>query len=115
MSLPKKLNVHTRSTFVRSAVKEIPLTTAIIDAIVPYFPKSCILIAGYLDNADQFWKVNYHWEYLVSMIDASLKKGMSEKHQKCAKAIRKILKANSPVGSKLRRPLNAGASCTSEI
>ncbi len=97
MPLPKKLNVHTRSTFVRAAVKEIPLTTAIIDAITPYFPKSCILIAGHLDSSDQFWKVNYHWEYLVSMIDTSLEKGMSEKHQKCAKAIRKILKANSPV------------------
>lgn len=96
MALPQKLGEHTRSSFVKPAVLEVPLTTAIINAIMPYFPKSCLVIAGYLSDDDQFWKVNYHWEYLLDKIDKSLTKGMSEKHQKCAKAIRKVLMTNPP-------------------
>lgn len=62
------LNAHTRGTFVRASVQEVPLTTKIIDQIMPYFPKQCICIAGHLDDGDQFWKVNYHWDLLVHMI-----------------------------------------------
>jgi hypothetical protein len=96
MSGLQRLDVHTRQSFVRPAVKEVPLTTAIIDAIMPYFPKDCILIAGYLDDGDQYWKVNFHWDLLVSMIDKSLTKGMSEAHQKAAKAVRQVLLTNPP-------------------
>lgn len=93
----KPLNVHSRSTFVRSAVKEVPLTTKIIDMIMPYFPQSCICIAGYLDNSDQYWKVNYHWDLLVSKSDEFLAlKAASDDLATRAKAIKTALMSNPP-------------------
>ncbi|HEY3067070.1 MAG TPA: hypothetical protein VGL09_14860 [Methylomirabilota bacterium] len=71
----KRLDEHTWGTFVRPAVKlkTNPSTRAIIEGIMPYFPKDCHCIAGYLDDADQFWKVNYHWELLLRMMRRALK------------------------------------------
>src|ERR1700736_5107095 len=93
----KRLNVHTRATFVRDGVKEIEVTTKIIDAIMPYFPKACICIAGYLDTSDQYWKVNYHWDLLVSKIDEFRGlEGVSDKLKQCALAIKSILMTNPP-------------------
>lgn len=66
---PVALNVHTRITWVREAVKEQPNTTAIIDAIMPYFPLSCQVISGWLSNEDLYWKVNYHWDLLVTYLE----------------------------------------------
>src|SRR5262249_18297575 len=40
----------------------------LVAEILPYFPKSCHCIAGYLNDEDQFWKVNFHWELLVTML-----------------------------------------------
>ncbi len=92
-----KLNVHTRATFVRAAVKEIPLTTKIINDIMPYFPRVCLCIAGYLDNSDQYWKVNYHWDLLVFKIDQFLAlKAIPANLLACAQAIRSALLANPP-------------------
>lgn len=91
------LNVHTRPTFVRNTVKEIDVTTKTIDAIMPYFPKACIVIAGYLDNADQYWKVNYHFDLLVSKIDEFIAMtGPSEKLKTAAQAIKDVLMTNPP-------------------
>lgn len=91
------LNVHTRATFVRHAVQEIDVTTKIIDAIMPYFPKACIVIAGYLDSEDQYWKVNYHFDLLVSKIDEFIAMtGPSEKLKTAAQAIKSVLMANPP-------------------
>jgi len=61
-------NVHSRSTWVREGVKEKPNTTAIIDAIMPFFPLSCQVISGWLSNDDLYWKVNFHWELLVARL-----------------------------------------------
>ncbi|MFO1500029.1 MAG: hypothetical protein U1G07_16835 [Verrucomicrobiota bacterium] len=92
-----KLNVHTRATFVRAAVKEIPLTTQILNTIYPYFPKDCICIAGYLDSSDQYWKVNYHWDLLVSKLDQFLAMPtVPETLKACARAVRAVLMRNPP-------------------
>jgi hypothetical protein len=65
------VNEHTWATFVRPAVKfkKDPDTRKLIEAVMPYYPKKCHCIAGYLNDADQFWKINYHWELLVSMLE----------------------------------------------
>ena len=92
------LNAHTRSSFVRSAVKESAVTTKIINAILPYFPKACVCIAGHLDNSDQYWKVNYHWDLLVSKIDQFLLlASVPENLKACARAIRLKLMTNQPI------------------
>ena len=64
-----KLSVHTRGTWVRAAVKEQPNTTQIIDGIMPYFPLTCQVISGWLSDEDLYWKVNYHWDLLVSRLE----------------------------------------------
>lgn len=93
----KPVNAHTRATFVRPAVKEIALTTRIIDQIMPYYPLRCVCIAGYLDSSDQFWKVNYHWDLLVYKIDQFVAlKTISEHHRNCAMAIKQALLKNAP-------------------
>ncbi|MCI0363137.1 MAG: hypothetical protein L0Y44_06040 [Phycisphaerales bacterium] len=96
-SAVKPLNVHTRATFVRAGVKEIPLTTKTIDAVMPYFPKECKCISGYLDNSDQYWKVNYHWDLLVSKIDEFLAlKDIPQNLKNAAQAIKTVLLRNAP-------------------
>lgn len=96
-ALLQKLNVHTRTTFVRPGVKEIALTTKIIDRVMPYFPKDCRCISGYLDNSDQYWKVNYHWDLLVHKIDEFLAMPkLDAKLRAAATAIRNVLMTNPP-------------------
>jgi len=93
----KPFNVHTRATFVRTGVKEIPLTKKIIDAVMPYYPTACRCIAGYLDNSDQYWKVNYHWDLLLSKIDAFLALPTIPDNLKgFARAIRGVMMTNPP-------------------
>lgn len=54
-------------------VRETGTTTRIIDALVPRFGNiRAKIIGGYLSDSDQFWKVNYHWEYLLRMVDHAL-------------------------------------------
>jgi hypothetical protein len=94
---PEALNVHTRHTFVRPSVQEIDVTTEIIDAIIPYYPGDCKCIAGYLDTENQYWKVNYHWDYLMSKIDEFLAMGsVAESFKKDARAIKEALEKNPP-------------------
>ena len=69
VAAPMSLDVHRRSTFVGSSVRELATTTAIIDAIMPYFPLSCKVISGYLDGGDLYWKVSYHWDLLTTQLE----------------------------------------------
>ena len=93
-----KLSQHSHATFVRASVKVIPLTQQIIDAIMPYFPLTCKVIGGYLNPADQYWKVNYHWENLITKIEAfRLLPDASEKHKNMALEIWKVLMSNPPL------------------
>jgi len=91
-----KLNAHTRATFVRAAVKENAITTKLLATVMPYFPKRCQVISGYLDNGDQFWKVNYHWDYLVGKIDEFLASTKDAKLAGAARAIKAVLERNVP-------------------
>jgi hypothetical protein len=78
-------------------VKEIAVTTRIIDDIMPYFPKACQCIGAYLDCSDQYWKVNYHYDLLSYKIDQFI--GISTVPQPlrtCAQAIKNALMANPP-------------------
>lgn len=97
MATPPLLNAHTRATFVRPAVKEIAITTRLIDAVMPYFPRSCQVISGYLDNSDQYWKVNYHWDNLVYRIsELAAMPAMDAKLVAAANAIKSVLNRNPP-------------------
>jgi hypothetical protein len=64
--------------------------------MMPYFPMSCMVIAAYLDDADQFWKVNYHWELLSQRVDLATILKVAPAWAASLKAIRKSLDANRP-------------------
>jgi peptidoglycan hydrolase-like protein with peptidoglycan-binding domain len=69
----RKADREARAGRVDPRVKETAVTTRIIDALVPQFGNvKARIIAGFLSDADQFWKVNYHWEYLLQMVEHSL-------------------------------------------
>lgn len=93
---PKRLDVHTRATFVRDSVETIPLTDHLIEAVMPYFPRSARVIGGHVDEAKQFWKANFHWEYLLLFLDRFLAAKTDAKYLRCAKAIRAVLARNAP-------------------
>lgn len=54
---------------------------------MPFYPASCQCIAGFLDDEDQFWKVNFHWELLTKMLNTALAK----KDLKSREAVRRML------------------------
>ena len=86
-----------RRKFVDPRVKEKPNTTRIINKIMPHFAGTDVkVIAGWLDDEMQFWKVNYHWDYLVYVIDHSSKLDISQKHKICLQAIRGKLMTTPP-------------------
>lgn len=97
MTLPRKINQHTYQTFVNSKVQTLPITKEILTSIMPYFPLHFKVISGYVGSEDQYWKVNYHWEYLGMMIEKGLEQDISEKHKKCLQAVQKNLLANPPM------------------
>jgi hypothetical protein len=57
------------ASLVHPGVKTIPVTDEIISAIMPYFPTSATVISGWLSEEDLYWKVNFHWDYLLEMIE----------------------------------------------
>ncbi|MFO1313344.1 MAG: hypothetical protein U1F41_14915 [Burkholderiales bacterium] len=91
--------VHTWETFVRGSVLLKPAnpdSRALILKMMPYFPKSCMVIANYLNDADQFWKVNYHWELMSQRVDMASKLKLGADSAASLAAIRKSLDANRP-------------------
>lgn len=69
----RKADREARGERVDPRVKETAVTTRIIDSLVPRFGNlKARIIAGFLSDADQFWKVNYHWEYLLQMVEHCL-------------------------------------------
>ncbi len=92
--------VHTWDTFVSKSMIVAPKTREVIEAIMPYFPRGCRCITGFQDDAVQFWKVNYHWEYVLFMIDKALAKlsGSPPDHYSAQlKNLRQQLMMNGPV------------------
>ncbi len=93
----KAVNVHSHKSFVAPAIKKNSLTSQIIESIMPYFPAECKCIAGYLDARDQYWKVNYHWDYLNWKINAFLNlPGVSSELKQCAQGVQNVLLSNAP-------------------
>jgi peptidoglycan hydrolase-like protein with peptidoglycan-binding domain len=66
----RKEDRQARTDHVDPRVRETAVTTRLIDDLVPHLAAMrAKIIAGFLSDADQFWKVNYHWEYLLQMVD----------------------------------------------
>ena len=98
-SEPKVYAEHTWGSFVRPAVRlkaSDPDTKALIEQMMPYFPLSCEVIAAFLDDADQFWKVNYHWELLSLRVGMAMKLKLTPASISILEGIQKNLNANSP-------------------
>lgn len=86
-----------RNTFVRPGVKELANTTRIIDRIMPRFEGvRATVISGYLNDADLFWKVNYHWELLCWMLDEAIRLASGSGPRAKLEQIRSSLRACSP-------------------
>jgi len=89
---------HTsRNSFVAAQVKELPITTKIINQIFPYFPRKYKVISGWLSAGDLYWKVNYHWDAMRVWLEyAKDNDQMSEDEQKKLNDIYKVLMSNPP-------------------
>ena len=89
---------QTWDSFVAPGVKfkADPDTRKLIEAIMPCFPRPCKVIAGYLNDDDQFWKVNYHWELLSTMVGRALGLSVSAASLTTLKSISIDLEGNKP-------------------
>jgi hypothetical protein len=94
------LNQHSRSSFVDPKVIEIQTTKNILDNIYAYYPKDCICISGYLNDSAQYWKVNYHWEYLLYQIDKFISSKGTEAEKGFSRSVRQVMLSNPPNPSK---------------
>ncbi len=88
----RKADRQTRTERVDPRVKETALTTGIIDELLPRLTDvRARVIAGFLSDADQFWKVNYHWEYLLQMVEHSLTLALKDDAKKELQGLRSSL------------------------
>lgn len=86
-----------RRQYVSGSVKENGTTTRIIDALMPHFVGTDLkIISGWLSDDDLFWKVNYHWELLLYMVQHALGLGIDTGTQKRLAAIVSQLNAIAP-------------------
>jgi hypothetical protein len=86
-----------RAARVDSRVQETAVTTRIIDKLVPRFgTMRAKIIGGYLSDSDQFWKLNYHWEYLLQMTDHSLTLPIADADRRELESIRSALMGCRP-------------------
>ncbi len=93
----KVLDQHTRQTFVRPNVIEVEVTRYLLNSLYHFYPKDCQCISGYLDNGNQFWKVNYHWDNLKFHIDKYCNQAkVDAAYKAAAKSISVNLTTNSP-------------------
>jgi hypothetical protein len=86
-----------RAERVDPRVKETAVTTRIIDSLLPHFGGlRARIIGGFLSDSDQFWKVNYHWEYLLGMVDHSLTLPVADADRRRLQAVRSGLMGCRP-------------------
>lgn len=86
-----------RKRHVDPRVKENELTTRIIDALLPHMKGTNLeIISGWLSEADQCWKVDYHWEQLLWATERSLELPVDDRVKRKLEAIRSALLANPP-------------------
>jgi uncharacterized membrane protein YgcG len=93
-------NHQSRSSFVKpgmpSSVTDHANTSAILDAIWPYFNKGDIVIGGFLSAGQQAWKVNYHWELVIWCCDKAQSLDITDAAKKQFDAIATALRGNAP-------------------
>jgi peptidoglycan hydrolase-like protein with peptidoglycan-binding domain len=93
----RKADRQARSQYVDARVQETALTTRIVDDLVPHLANvRAKVIAGFLSDADQFWKVNYHWEYLLGMVEHSLTLPCADTDKQTLETIRSSLNSCKP-------------------
>lgn len=93
----RKADREARAARVDPRVKETEVTTRIIDNLVPRFTNvRARIIAGFLSDSDQFWKVNYHWEYLLQMVAHSLTLPIEDEYKEDLQNIRSALLGCKP-------------------
>jgi hypothetical protein len=93
-----------RGTFVAPPVEETSTTSGLINQLYPYFPERDIVVGGFLDNSQQAWKVNFHWEYMRDMIDEAMGLGADDE----LTAVKSALDAVPPSGTGYRGDARAG-------
>ena len=54
------------------------------------------MISAYLNDADLFWKVNYHWELLLWMVEHSITLNVTPEHRKALSSIKAALNTVKP-------------------
>lgn len=97
LSQKHKADRKERRDFVLPAVKEIAITTKIINYIQPHFKDIDAKVkSGYLTKSDLFWKVNYHWDFLLNFVKHSQALPISIKHKNNLGAIASQLLSNKP-------------------
>ena len=107
--MPPSIVYHTSiAEFVDPKVKTIAVTDQIIAAIMPYFPKSAKVISGWLSDDDLYWKVNFHWDYLLETIEHCEGLDIAENHKTSLAAIKKALWTNAPSPARGYRTSNVG-------
>jgi hypothetical protein len=94
--------------FVDPKVKTILVTDQIIAAIMPYFPKSAKVISGWLSDEDLYWKVNFHWDYLLEAIEHCEGLDIAQSHKNVLAAIEKAMWTNAPNPARGYRTSNVG-------
>ncbi len=90
---------HTFHSFVRPSVRfkhAHPDTRELVTRMMPYYPKKCCIIAAFLDDHDQFWKVNYHWELLSIRVKKALTLKLGATSRVTLLTVQKSLEANTP-------------------
>ena len=94
----RKANRDARTKHVDPRVKETGTTARIIDDLVPRNLRNvrARIIAGHLSDSDQFWKVNYHWEYLLQMLDHCLTLSIENNVKRDLQGVRSALVGCKP-------------------
>jgi len=98
---PRKKNhsnlAKLRKKYVSSAVQELDITTKIIDKLlIDMEGINFKIISGYLSDSDQFWKVNYHYDYLMWMLNHSLMLNLKVKDKSSLQSIKSKLERHVP-------------------
>ncbi len=93
----RRVDSKARTKFVRPGVKETGLTRQIIDGITPAFEgKRATVISAYMNDADLFWKVNYHWDYVLWMLEHALILNVGKTYRNRMRSLTAGLKACAP-------------------
>lgn len=93
----RKSDREAMNKFVDPRVKKTAVTERILQKLMPAFSGvRAKVISGYLSDADLFWKVNYHWEYLLNMVEHSLTLPVDKQTTQTLQSIRSSLMSCRP-------------------